>query len=144
MEFSFLTLVNAGVLILLLLPNIFWTKRLPPPKGPQPALWLQVLEQLGRYGCMLLMVVPLFVGKFGFFSVGAMLVCFGGCLLLLALYWASWAAALKTGAPWTLWALAVLPCCLFLLCGITLHHWALVAAALVFAAAHLAITQKRM
>ncbi len=45
-----------------------------------------VMEQIGRYSCMVLMWLPLFVRKFGFSNVEGMLIYLVGNALLTAVY----------------------------------------------------------
>ena len=140
MEFGWINLFGGIIIAVLMLPNVLYALREPghtPACGSGP---LPVLEQIGRYSCMLLMVLPLFVWKFGFGSVPELLVYLGGNALLLTAYLALWPVYWKSrGKTVALW-LAVLPTMVFLLSGVLLRHWALVAAAAVFGVSHIAIT----
>ena len=48
-----------------------------------PTRLINVTEQVGRYGCIVLMWLPLLVWEFGFAGVGEMLLYFGGNGVLL-------------------------------------------------------------
>ena len=103
---------------------------------------MNLLEQVGRYACILLMWLPLLVWEFGFASVAAMLLYFAGNGALLAAYWIVFAIYGKKKNTGLAPALAILPACIFLLSGLLLRHWLLVGFACLFAVGHLYVTQK--
>ena len=55
-------------------------------------LFVNILEQIGRYSCMVLMIFPIFTSgwKFGFGSVAEMLIWICLTILLLAIYSFLW------------------------------------------------------
>ena len=70
MEFGWINLFGAGIVVLIMIPNIIYAARqkqdetqIEVPHG------LSACEQVGRYGCIILMWLPLLVWKFGFGSV---------------------------------------------------------------------------
>lgn len=139
MKFGMINLLNAVIVIIMMVPNLIYAG-----KGGEdqktPNKLTAVIEQVGRYGSMALMILPLGVWKFGFPSVAAMLVyLFGNGVCLLA-YLTVWAFYFKKKTFHRAMALAILPVCMFGLCGICLHHWLLVAAAALFGIGHLRIT----
>lgn len=144
MEFSFINLFNGIILICMLLPNIIWAIQNRDGVQRCSSHLMNVIEQVGRYGSMILMVVPLFVWKFSFQSVVAMVICFGGSSILVMTYWIIWIFYFKQKTTWNQIALALIPCMIFLLCGITLGHWALVITAIAFVVGHLYITIKNI
>lgn len=108
--------------------------------------WIvNILEQIGRYGSMALMIFPVFTRgwKFGFRSVAEMLIWLCATILLLVVYSFLWARKAKGGRG-VLYALAIVPAVLFLLNGILLRHPALVAAALVFGIFHFLIVKENL
>lgn len=139
MEFGMINLWNGLIVAIMMLPNLIYAgKGGEDQKAPN---WLiAVIEQVGRYGSMALMILPLGVWKFGFPSVTAMLVyLFGNGACLLA-YLTVWAFCFKKKTFHRAMALAILPVCMFGLCGICLRHWLLVAAAVLFGIGHVSIT----
>jgi hypothetical protein len=62
--------------------------------------------------------------------------------LLLAAYWIAFAVYMKRRTVRLAIVLAVLPSCIFLLSGILLQHWLLVAFAILFAIGHIYVTYK--
>lgn len=129
---------------------------------------MNILEQIGRYGSMLFMVVCLRDGGYGFSSVTLFLVYVFGNSLLLAAYWAVWGIYFyATRTEVTGWvegsasafiagrhkgknagvlkmSLAVLPSCLFLLSGITLGYVPLVISAILFVIGHIYVTYRNV
>lgn len=142
MEFGWFNLSGLLIVALLLAPNIIYAVRhqgaehrcIHPP--------MLVLEQLGRYGCIALMVLPLGVGKFGFYSMEAFLIWCVLCSVLLLAYFVCWALYFRKPSQASALSLAILPCALFILRGAFLHHWLLLAFGLMFAAGHIYCTWK--
>lgn len=140
MEFGWLNITGAAMILLLLIPNMIYAAHKPKEKQASIPPWINMAEQAGRFGCMALMVLPLGVGSFGFASVEAFLICAAACALLLAAYYLFWLVYSRTGSRSSALMLAVLPCLLFMLRGAFLRHWLLTAFGAVFAAAHIYIT----
>ena len=137
MSFSWINWVNgAAVAVLLLINGIAARKGLAGRFNSRyPSV--NVLEQIGRYGCMILMILPVFVSgwKFGFGSVEEMVLWLGLTVLLLAIYSFLWSRKANGGAG-VLYGLAIVPAVLFLLNGVLLRHPMLIAAALLFGVCH--------
>ena len=142
MEFGWINLFGAGIVILILIPNIVYAVKNKNEKNPCANRWMNALEQLGRYGCIVLMWLPLLVWKFGFASEAAMLVYLAGNGAMLTAYWILFARYLKQRTAKTAIALAVLPACIFLLSGLTLRHWLLVCFAVLFGVGHIYVTKE--
>ncbi len=142
MEFGWINLWNLLILAGMLVPNIRFARQTPGGERKAQGKGITVLEQIGRYASMALMVLPLGVWKFGFSSVAEMLLYSIGNLGLLIIYWAVWGPFSRKPTLGRAMALAILPTTTFLLCGLTLGHPLLVGAALLFGAAHISITYR--
>ena len=70
MEFGWINLFGAGIVVLIMIPNIIYAVRQKQDEA-QAIIpkYLSACEQVGRYGCIVLMWLPLLVWKFGFGSV---------------------------------------------------------------------------
>ena len=111
MEFGWINLFGAVIVVLILIPNIIYAVRYKQDETrTEIPTYLTVCEQMGRYACIVLMWLP-----------------------LLVLYWRK-----KTLSK--AMALAVIPTAIFLLSGILLRHPLLAAAAILFGASHCMIT----
>nr|MBQ8245037.1 hypothetical protein [Oscillospiraceae bacterium] len=144
MQFGAINLAGGIIVVLMLLPNIAYAIRCPGQENRCKSCLLNLLEQIGRYASMALMVLPVGVWEFGFPSIGDLLLyLFGNCVLLLS-YWVFWMLYFRRKTGFRAMVLAVLPACIFLLCGITLQHWLLVLSGAVFAAGHICVTKENI
>ena len=104
--------------------------------------FMNIIEQVGRYACIVFMWLPLIVWKFGFASVFEMVLYLACNGTLLAAYWISFAVYMKHRTAQLALILAILPSCIFLFRGILLRHWLLVSFAVLFAVVHIYVTYK--
>lgn len=125
---------------LLLIPNIVYAIQFRGTKNQCKIRSLNLLEQIGRYCSMFLMVFNIGIAEFGFSSLSAFLFyLFGNCVLLL-FYWITWLIFMNRQEFWSRMTLAVLPVLIFLLSGITLGHVLLIISALIFGVGHIGVT----
>ena len=140
--FGWLNLFGLILVVLLLIPNIIYAVKTKNQPNRCTNKVMNVLEQVGRYGCMFFMVFPIGIAEMGFPSVGAFLVyVFGNAVLLIA-YWAIWMLYFHKQTDWEQIALAVLPTCLFLLSGITMRHDLLILFGIIFGIGHIYVTSR--
>ena len=141
MQFGWINAVNAAFVVLLIVFSTVGQKKsgLPPMKSKHTLL--NISEQLGRYACMALMIVPLLPGfEFGFASSGRMVAWLVLSPVFLLCYALLWTQASKGGKVW--FGLAVVPALLFFCCGLLLRHPALVAAAVLFGVSHTLVVRE--
>lgn len=70
MKFGWINLFGAIIVLLIIIPNIIYALRNKnETEAPDVPQYLTVCEQIGRYGCIILMWLPLMVWEFGFKSV---------------------------------------------------------------------------
>ena len=144
MQFGWINAVNAFAVICLIAVNILCARRGLADSWKSRHTAVNVFEQIGRCGCMALMILPLTAGwEFGFASPGRMIAWLVLTFVLLAAYSILWACKRKGGKA-VLYALAVLPVCLFLQSGVLLRHWLLAAFALLFGVFPLWIVQENV
>lgn len=141
MEFGWINLFGAGFVLLIMIPNIIYGV-LKKPDDMQIIVpkYLSASEQAGRYGCIVLMWLPLFVRKFEFDGSEEFIIYLIGNGILLLSYYHHWVKYFRKRTLSVAMALAVIPTVMFLLSGILLRHWLLVMAALLFGYAHCSIT----
>ena len=142
MEFGWINVFGAIIVILMLIPNIVYAIKNKNEKNLCTNRFMNIVEQVGRFFCIVLMWLPLVVWKFGFASVFEMVLYFVCNGTLLAAYWISFAVYLKRKTVRLALVLAVLPSCVFLFNGILLRHWLLVGFAVLFAVGHIYVTYK--
>ena len=142
MEFGWINVFGAVIVVLMLIPNIVYALKNKGEKNLCTNRFMNVVEQIGRYACIVLMWLPLLVWKFGFASVLEMILYMSCNVLLLAAYLIAFAVYMKRKTVRLALVLAVLPSCIFLLSGILLKHWLLAGFAVVFAIGHIYVTYK--
>lgn len=102
------------------------------------------LEQIGRYGCMFLMIFNIGILEFSFSSIGMFLFYTVGNVVLLIVYWIIWMLFFQKQDNWKRMALAIIPTVLFLISGIALRHILLIIMAVIFGIAHIYVTKANM
>ena len=141
MSFGWINAVNAVFVVLLILISVIGQKKSGLPPMQSKHTLMNAGEQVGRYACMALLIVPLLPGwEFGFPSSTAMVMWLILPPLLLVCYAILWTQT-KRGSR-VLYGLAIVPAVLFLVCSLLLRHWALVAAALLFGVTHALIVRE--
>lgn len=143
MVYSIFNLFCAGIVVLLLIPNLIYALRHKGGGISSPNRAINLLEQIGRFGCMIFMVVPLGVkgGGLGFYSLEGLFIWVIGTALLLLAYYACWGFfAWRPGRKLAL-ALALIPCGIFLLSAVLLRHWVLAVFTGLFTGTHLYIVR---
>lgn len=144
MEFGWVNLAGACIVILMLIPNIVYALRNKDEKNLCTNRFMNVIEQIGRYACITLMWIPLLVWRFDFANKTGMLVYLAGNGILLTAYWIVFMKHMKKKSAVSALVLAILPSCIFLISGLLLHHWLLVGFSFVFAAGHIYVTWKNV
>lgn len=142
MKFGWINGFGAGVVLLMLIPNVVYAIKNKGGQNLCANRLMNVLEQVGRYACIVLMWLPLLVWEFGFASVLEMLLYLAGNGVLLAAYWIVFLLYFKRKSRTRALALAILPACIFLLSGLLLRHWLLAGFAVLFAVGHIYVTLK--
>lgn len=137
---SWLNVFGLIFVILLLIPNIIYAVKYRDVENLCKNKAMNVLEQIGRYGSMFLMVFNIGIVEFGFASTNAFLIYFLGSILLMLTYWVMWIIFFVNPSMWNRMALAIIPTLLFLLCGCTLGHILLIITAIIFGIGHIYVT----
>lgn len=144
MQFGWINLFGALIVVLMLIPNIIFALKYKDVENKCKHGFMNCMEQVGRYACMVLMWLPLAVWKFSFRSVAGMLMyLFGNGILLLA-YLVTWVFYFKKPARRRALALAILPAVIFLISGVLLRHWLLFIAAVLFGGGHIYVTKENL
>lgn len=141
MEFGWNNLFGAAIVVIMLIPNLIFARKHTGQKNLCTNRAMNLMEQIGRYGCFILMWLPLVVGEFGFAGIPAFLIYVIGNGILLFVYLILWAFYFKNSSVKTAMALAVVPVCIFLLSGLLLRHWLLSASAVLFGVGHIYVTK---
>ena len=140
MEFNWINVWGAMIVIIMLIPNIIFAIRNPYLENKCKNVIMNIIEQIGRYTSMVLMIFPIFVREFSFKSVLEMICDVVVTSILLLVYWVVWFFYLKTKSKNKAIILAVLPTMIFVISGILLRHWSLMLAGISFGIGHIYIT----
>ena len=132
--------LGIAIILLMMVPNVIFALRHRDMENKCKNRLINLLEQIGRYGCLVLMIICIGLDKFGFGSVEDFLIYLFGSALLLLAYFIFWILYGKSPSRKKALALAIIPCCLFLLCGVTLRQWPLVVFAVCFCVCHVCVT----
>lgn len=130
-------------IIVLMLPNIYasiFKKELFVNKFDDRLLIK--LENIGRYLCMILMVINIQDLYGGFKSVEAFVAYLGINIILLGLYYITWFIFYKFNNIYKNMILGIIPSLMFIISGILQNHLLLIISGIVFAYAHLKIIWK--
>ena len=130
-------------MIVIMIPNIVFAVRC---KEGFENLWenrtLEVLEQIGRFGCFALMIFIIPGIPFGFSSVEAFALYLIGDGILVFLYCLIWIFCFRNNSVFRALSLSILPSVLFLFSGVMSRYVPLIVAALMFAPCHIIISYK--
>lgn len=147
MQFNWINWINLAAVVCLIFINIVAAKKNVAGSFSSQSAAVNIFEQIGRYGCMLFMFLPVLVKgwEFGFVSVAEMMVWICSTILLLVVYTILWICkGCGKGGKRVLYGLAVVPALLFLANGILLRHVALILCVLIFFAFHIKITKENV
>ncbi len=139
---GFLNLMGLILVVLLLIPNIVYAIKFRDQKNKCTNRIMNILEQIGRYACMFLMVFNVGIAEFGFGSKEAFLIYLFGNVILMLAYQITWVLYFISESYPKQMVLAILPTLLFLLSGLTMGHWLLVMFAIIFGVSHIYVTNK--
>ncbi len=132
-----------GVMIFIMVPNIVFSIKC---KDGIENKWnnrsVEMIEQIGRYGCFGLMVFHIPGTYFGWWSDTAFTVYLIVNTVLVVLYCAIWIICFRKSSVFRALALSIIPSAIFLFSGIMSRSILLIAAAMLFAPSHIMISYK--
>ena len=140
MEFSWINLCGAVIVLLMLIPNIVFALKKNEKQRNKAGKAVTIIEQIGRFCCMALMIIPLFVWEFGFSPLEFMFVYIILNALLLIMYYVFWALYFKNKSIVNALVLAIIPTLIFIVSAVSVKHWVLLVTAVIFGVSHIYIT----
>ena len=105
---------------------------------------IQIIEQIGRFGCFGFMVVNIPGSWFGWWSDEAFAVYLIVNVVLVILYCVIWTICFRKNTIFKALALAIIPSVVFLFSGIMSRSILLIVSAILFAPAHILISYKNV
>ena len=139
---EWLNIFGLILVVLILVPNIIYAFKFRDQQNKCTNKIMNIIEQVGRYGCMFLMIFNIGIAEFGFASKAMFLVYLIGNAAFLLSYLIIWILYFKKQTFWKQLSLTIIPTCLFLLSGITMQHYLLVIWSVIFGIGHIFVTNK--
>ncbi len=140
MEVGWINVFCAVIMALIMVPNIIYAVRFKDAKNRCKSKTMNLIEQIGRYGSFALMFVNLGIKKLAFRSGAEFTLWLILIVLFLLAYFVFWYFFFKKPTRFVSIMLAVLPCLIFLTCGVIFRHWLLLIFTAVFAVGHIYVT----
>lgn len=140
MYFGWINLFNLIIIGIMLIPNVMYAVRNKNAMNKCTNRLMNLLEQVGRYGCIVFMLLPIGMESFGFGSILAFLIYLFSVPLFLCIYLMLWRSEFSEPTTGAEMALSIIPVLIFLLCGITMSHYLLIAAAIILTISHPYVT----
>lgn len=137
---DWINILGLVFVVLLLIPNIIYAFIFRDQKNQCDSKFMNILEQIGRYSSMFLMVFNIGIAEFGFSSVGVFLLYGLGNTFLMLAYWIVWMFYFHKKSFWKMMALAIIPTCMFVFSGITRGNILLIVSGAVFGIGHVYVT----
>lgn len=164
-DFPWLAVFGLAATLLLFLPNIIFRLRRKEKNLCESGL-MNSAEKLGLLFSLFIILCWVGYGSWGFHSVKAFLCYIFGNILLILLNWVLWLIyyfmgrpRVKTDGPTAVFAagkrqvrgiealriaMAAVPAALFLVDGLTLHHWLLAGSAVIYGVGHIYVTRENI
>ena len=103
MSFNWINWINMAAVMWIILINVIVARKGLSDSFNSKQMIVNIFEQIGRYGCMALMIFPMFTRgwKFGFRSVTEMLVWICLNVLLLVIYSLLWVKKRMVGCSFS-------------------------------------------
>ena len=142
---EWLNLFGLGFIVVIMIPNIVFAIRC---KDGFENKWsnktVEMVEQIGRFGCFGFMIIQIPGTCFGWWSDEAFAAYLIVDALLVALYCILWIVCWRKNNLFRALALSVLPSVVFLFSGVMSRSLLLTLSAILFAPAHILISCKNV
>ena len=130
-------------IVIIMVPNIIYAIKC---KDGFENKWnnkgIEIMEQIGRFGCFGFMIINIPGTWFGWWSDEAFAVYLIVNIILIMFYCLIWIIFFRKNTVFRALALSVIPSAIFLFSGIMSRHILLIISAILFAPAHILISYK--
>lgn len=142
MNINFFNIYGFAIMAIIMIPNILYAAKNKGHETRYSNKTVEILEEIGRYGCFALMIFNIPYTCFPFWFDHAQIVYLsvnGGLCFAYLLFWViCWNRNGKLRAL----SLSILPSCIFLFSGVLLASIPLIVLAVLFALSHIFISYK--
>ena len=138
-----INIFGAVFMVLIMIPNIIYALKC---KDGFENRWnnraVNIIEQIGRWGCMTFMIINIRGMWFGWWSEEAFALYLIINMVLILFYCVIWIICFRKNTVFKALALSIIPSVIFLFSGIMSRSILLIIAAMLFAPAHILISYK--
>lgn len=130
-------------MVIIMIPNVIFALKCKDGfENKWENKFIEVLEQIGRYGCFAFMVINIPKTWFGWASDEAFALYLIVDTVLIIAYCVIWAVCFKKNSVFRALSLSMIPSVIFLFSGIMSRSVLLMISALIFAPCHILISYK--
>lgn len=130
-------------MVIIMIPNVIFALKCKDGfENRWENKFVEVLEQIGRYGCFAFMVINIPKTWFGWTSDEAFALYLIVDAVLVTAYCVIWAVCFKKNSVFRALSLSIIPSVIFLFSGIMSRSVLLMISALIFAPCHILISYK--
>ncbi len=130
-------------MVIIMIPNVIFALKCKDGfENRWENKFVEVLEQIGRYGCFAFMVINIPKTWFGWASDEAFALYLIVDAVLVTAYCVIWAVCFKKNSVFRALSLSIIPSVIFLFSGIMSRSVLLMISALIFAPCHILISYK--
>ena len=140
---EWLNIFGTVFLVIIMVPNIIYALKCKDGfENKWNNKWVEVIEQIGRFGCFGFMVINIPGTWFGWWSDEAFAVYLIVNIVLVIGYCVIWIICFRRNTVFRALALSIIPSVIFLFSGIMSRSILLILASILFAPAHILISYK--
>lgn len=140
---EWINVFGLGFIVIIMISNIIYAIKCKDGfKNKWNNRLVEIVEQIGRFGCFGFMIINIPGTWFGWWSDEAFAVYFIIDVLLVLLYCVIWIICWKRNTVFRALALSIIPSVLFLFSGIMSRSVLLMVSSILFAPSHIAISYK--
>ncbi len=140
---GWINLFGLVFMVIIMIPNVIFALKCKDGfENRWENKFIEVLEQIGRYGCFAFMVINIPKTWFGWTSDEAFALYLIVDAVLVTAYCMIWAVCFKKNSVFRALSLSIIPSVIFLFSGIMSRSVFLMISALIFAPCHILISYK--
>jgi hypothetical protein len=128
------------IVSLMLLPNILFAYKNKSFKNKCKNITMNMIEQIGRYGSILLMCIHIDTYESGTLSKEVKVMWLVSSAVLILLYWLYWFIYFSSPQLVSAMMLAAIPSVIFIASGYFLRNWLLTISGAIFCVSHIYVT----
>ena len=140
---EWINVFGLGFIVIIMFPNIIYAVKCKDGfEHKWKNRWVEMIEQIGRFGCFGFMIINIPGTWFGWWSDEAFAIYFIVNIVLIALYCVIWIICFSKNTVFKAVSLSVIPSVVFLFSGIMSRSILLIIASVLFAPAHILVSYK--